>query len=260
VTRPTAHYQRGLQYFNGCLYLPNSVDGTGAWDAWNPGDGTVTHATVGSAFDTQLKRTIFTNDGTADRALGVRKVNAGDYQFFYGNADNCGGFYYSCIARIGAWNSDAGRIFFGLSASANAIAINNTVPANTVGLWHDTGDGQDVFSMVVCTSGGAATKNAFTTHAANAGILAAGVTLHFEMWAFPNGIGTVNTNFRLEYYDATNKWMAQSAWSAAGLASGVKTGMMAPQCQMSNGADTTIGHYALEVANVYCSSWSGELF
>jgi hypothetical protein len=269
MTRPNASWQRGLQHFNGCLFQPDSstAGGKGLGGIWTTDTAavgiTVAHATVGTAFDTQLKRTTYANvAGTADQELGPRLANAGDYQFWIGNDttnhDYLGGFYFSAIFRIGTWNSDGGRIFVGLTASANPVCISDTEPANTIGLWHESTDGQDVFSIVTVTNASAVTKTSVTTHGANPGILAAGVTLLWEMWAFPSSNGTVNANYRLSYFDPTNKYVSKVTWGAIG-GGPLNTVMMAPQCQMSNGADTTAAHYKIEVANVYCTPPSGEL-
>jgi len=231
---------------------------------------TVAHATVGTAFDTQLKRTTYANvGGTANQELGPRLANAGDYQFWMGNDttnhDYLGGFYMSAIFRIGTWNSDGGRIFVGLSASANPVCISDTEPANTVGLWHESTDVQDEFYLLTVTNTPTVTKTKLTQNSGavspvvNApGILAAGVTLLWELWAFPSSVGTVNTNCRLSKFDATNKWVSKVVWNAVG-GGPLNTVMMAPQCQMSNGTDTTAAHYKIEVANVYCVPPSGEL-
>jgi hypothetical protein len=281
MTRPTTHWQRGLQHFNGVLFLPNSVDGTGgglgsAWSTDTAAAGiTITHTGGSTAFDTQLKRTIYTQVVTAtNQELGPRLKNAGDYQFWLGNntvsdKDYLGGFYFSTIFRIGAWQADTGRLFAGLTASTNPVCISDTEPANTIGLWHETTDGQDELYIVAVTNAGSpggVTKVQITDNsgavspAVNApGILAAGVTLMFEMWAFPSAVGTVNTNIRLAKFNATTKAVTEVVWHAVG-GGPLNTAMMAPQVQMSNGtADTTAGHYAIEVANVYCTSPSGEL-
>jgi len=274
MTRPSSQWQRGLQHFNGCLFVPNSstAAGNGLGGVWTTGVGTITHATVGTAFDTQLKRTIYTQVvTTTDQELGPRLSNAGDYQFWLGSNtasehDYLGGFYFSTIFRIGAWAANTGRIFAGLSADANPMCVSDTEKANSIGLWHETTDGADEFYAVAVTSGGAATKTKLTqtsgavSPVVNApGILAAGVTLLFEMWAFPSSVGTINTNVRLSKFDATAKAVTEVVWNAIG-GGPASTAMMAPQVQMSNGtADTTAGHYAIEVANVYCTAPSGEL-
>jgi len=273
VTRPSSPWQRGLQHFNGVLFLPNSVDGTerGLGSAWTTGGGTITHTGGSTAFDTQLKRTIYTQVvTTTNQELGPRLSLAGDYQFWMGNDttnhDYLGGFYMSAIFRIGAWAADTGRLFVGLTGSANPMCISDTELANTLGLWHETTDTQDQLFMVAVTNGAAVTKTQLTAHSGavspvvNApGILAAGVTLLWEMWAFPSSVGTVNTNCRLSKFDATTKAVTEVVWNAVG-GGPLNTVMMAPQCQMSNGtADTTAGHYAIEVANVYCTAPSGEL-
>lgn len=276
MTRPTHGWQRGLQHFNGCLYLPNSVDGTGAWDTWSGGSGTVTHATVGSAYDTQLKRTIWTNDGTTNRELGPRKTNAGDFQFFMGDSEYCGGWYFSSIFRIEAWDSAAaGRIFIGLSASTNAQIQDDTPDANCIGLSHFSTDPADELFIRISSNTAVVTSTKITNTVDNPGILAAGHTFIWEMWAFPNGLTDTsatgghpapNTNYKLSIFDtATNSYgdpfnrVKKVVWNTIGRANMSLTAMMAPQCQMSNAADTTVGHYSMSVANVYCTPHSGEM-
>jgi hypothetical protein len=266
--RPTVPWQRGLQHFNGCLFLPNSVDGTGAWDKWDSGSGTVTHATVGTAYDTQFKRTIWKNSGgggTNDQMLGPRKVNTGDYQFWLGNDKYLGGWYLSAIFRIEVWNSDAGRLFIGMTGNAAAVCTSDAVPQHTCGLWHDTTDGQDVLNFVFRSTGAQDKTTTVTTHAANPGILAANNTFLWEMWAFPNGHSVINTNWKLSQFDVTNdshgvpyNRVKKVKWQETGGMTNSLAVMMAPQCQMSNGADTTINHFGMSVANVYATPWSGE--
>jgi hypothetical protein len=289
--KPLTEWQRGLQYFNGCFFLPNSVDGTGAWDKWDPGDGTVSHATVGTAFDTQLKRTIYTNDGTANRALGVRKVNAGDYQFWLGDKRYCGGFYFSTVFRLEAWNGNGtgndGRIFIGLSADANPCAGSDTLKNLSMGLFHKSTDGPNVLNFVTKNASGdeATGVIADATHGLdgqNNPVLVAGTTFLFEMWHFPNAIDPaaagamtgMTVNAKLSRFDtslysggaqvdgyALNR-VKKVGWNEVGfsnLHAKPYTTMFAPQIQISNANDTTIGHYAMGVANVYVAPWSGEM-
>ena len=275
--RPVTPWQRGLQFFNGCVYVPNSVDGTGGWDPWDPGTGTVTHATVGTAFDTQFKRTIWSNAaGVNNDILGPRKANAGDYQFWLGNKRHCGGFYFSTVFRIETWTADTGRLFVGLTGGANPNVASDTLQNNSMGLWHKTTDGANILNFVTRDNAGTEASQvvADATHAV--GTLASGVTLLWEMWHFPNAIDSVSAgltgltvNWKLSLFD--------TATGADGLANNrVKklnyqqnsfssrtttiTTMFAPQVQMSNGtADTTANHFQIGVANIYAAPWSGEM-
>jgi len=265
--RPSVHWQRGLQHFNGAMFQPDSstAGGKGLGGIWTTDTAavgiTVAHATVGTAFDTQLKRTTYANvvgAPTPDQELGPRLSSAGDYQFWFGNAANLGGWYMSAIFRIGTWNNDGGRLFVGMTASTNPVCISDTVPNHTIGLWHDSTDGQDVLSLVNKTTGASA-KLAISDHTSDPGLLATGVTLLWEMWAFPNSINAINTNFKLQKFDPTNRTIANVEWNAQGGGPSTTT-MCAPQVQMSNGADTTAAHFKIEVANVYCVAYSGELF
>jgi len=278
--RPMSHWQRGLQHFNGALFQPDSATagGQGLGGVWTTDTAavgiTVAHATVGTAFDTQLKRTTYANvGGTANQELGPRLAATGDYQFWMGNDANhdyLGGWYFSTIFRIGTWSgagsgADDGRLFVGLTGDANPVVTTDTVRNHTIGLWHDSTDTQDVLSLVTKAAAGT-TKLQLTAHsgavspAVNApGILASGVTLLWEMWAFPSSVGTINTNCRLSQFDATNKYVTEIVWNAQG-GGPTNTVMLAPQVQMSNGpTDTTAAHYKIEVANVYCVPWTGEV-
>jgi len=278
--RPVSEWQRGLQYFNGCMFLPNSVDGTGAWDAWDPGAAgpTITHATVGTAFDTQFKRTIYSNSGgggTNDQELGVRKKNAGDYQFWLGDKRFCGGFYMSTVFRIEAWNNDAGRLFIGMTAGANANCTTATLQNNSMGLWHTNTDGANILNFVTRDNVGAEGTQviADATHAV--GTLAAGNTLLWEMWHYPNAISPaaagmtgMSVNWKLSLFETTNGADGKPLNRVRKLgyqentfvnAAAVLAKMFAPQVQMSNGADTTAGHFSIGIANIYCAPWSGEM-
>ena len=280
--RPVTPWQRGLQFFNGALFVPNSVDGTGggiggAWTYDTAAAGvTVTHATVGTAFDTQFKRTIYTNAaGTADQELGPRLSNTGDYQFWLGNKRHCGGFYFSTVFRIDTWNSDGGRLFVGLTGGANSNVISDTLQNNSMGLWHKSSDGANILNFVTRDNGGneASQVVADGTHAV--GTLAAGVTLLWEMWHFPNAIDNVSTgltgltvNWKLSLFDTAVgadglandrvKKLNYQQNSFSSRATTIST-MFAPQVQMSNGADTTVSHYAISVANIYIAPWGGEM-
>jgi len=273
--RPTSQWQRGLQHFNGVLFQPNSstAGGNGLGGVWTTDTAsagiTISHATPGTAFDTQMKRTVYTNViTTQNQELGPRLAAAGDKQFWVGNADNLGGFYFSAIFRIETWSGAGsgtdGRLFVGLSGNATSCALVDVVPHNSIGLSHVATDGQDVLNLVVVDNSGSITTKNLTVHSGavsptvNApGILASGVMLLWEIWAFPFAQSTVVTNCRLSYFDPTNKYVSKVVWSSSG---GLTTNQfMAPQVQMSNGAtDTTAAHYSIGVANVYCVPWTGE--
>lgn len=271
-------WQRGLQFFNGALFVPNSIDGTGTDYTWDPGTGTVTHATVGTAFDTQFKRTIWSNAaGVNNDILGPRKANTGDYQFWLGDKRFCGGFYLSTVFRIETWTADTGRLFAGLTAGANPNVASDTLQNNSMGLWHKTTDGANILNFVTRDNAGSEVSQvvADATHAV--GVLASGVTLLWEMWHFPNAIGPASTgltgvtvNWKLSLFDTSNgadtptprplNRVKKQNYNEAGFTSAPTTKMFAPQVQMSNGtADTTVNHYQLGVANIYCAPWSGEM-
>ncbi len=269
--RPPYPFQRGLQHFNGVLFLPSTTTdgaGKGLGTAWTTGVGTVSHPTPSTAFDTQFKRTKYSQVvTTTNQELGPRLSATSDYQFWLGNGDNLGGWYMSTIFRIETWTADTGRLFVGMTAAATAQCITDTVATHTGGLWHDTTDGQDVLSFVV-RSTGAAAKTQLTAHSGavapvvNAsGILASGVMLLWEMWNFPNSMNDINWNYRLSKADTTNNRFNKVIYGAAGGFANSTGTMMAPQVQMSNGtADTTANHYEISVANIYATPNSGEQF
>lgn len=272
MSRPTTEWQRGLQHFNGHLFVPDgaTTGGRGLGAAWTTGAvGTLSHAAPGTAFDTQFKRTVWTEAGASNnQELGPRQSLTSEYNYYLGNAANLGGWYMSAILRVDAWDTPAapaGRIFVGLTASANPVCISDTFPANTIGLSHLAADTQDVLNLVMIDSTGAAltgTPKAVTTNALNPNILAAGNTFLWEMWSFPNQPTVGSVEAKLSWFDATNHRVSKLKWTSSGTsASGHSispTAMMAPQCQMSNGTDATAGHYAISVANVYVNTWTGE--
>lgn len=256
-------YQRGLQHFNGILFVPNAQDGTGLsiGGAWNVGAGVgVTHAAPAAGFATQFKRTLYHNDNTQNRELGPRVTAAGGYQFYAGSSANLGGFYLSTIFSVNAWAADTGRIFVGFTNSGAAVCTSDTIPNNTAGLSHISTDGQDIFWFRnVGSAGSTAGSTALTDATANAGILSAGSTLMFEMWAFPNSYGGVNTNFRFSQFNTSTNALDLVMWSAAG-AGPANTTMLAPQVQMSNATTTAVSGFSIGVANIYAAPWSGETY
>jgi hypothetical protein len=273
--KPVHEWQRGLQYFNGCLFVPNSTDGFGAFDKWTTGAGTISHATVGTAFDTQFKRTIYTQVvTTANQELGPRKSNTGDYQFWLGDKRFCGGFYFSTVFRIEAWNNDGGRLFIGLTAGANSNAISDTLQNNSMGVFHKHTDGANILNFVTRDNAGSEKTQvvADATHAV--GALTAGNTLLWEMWHYPNaispasaGLTGITVNWKLSIFDTTNgtdgrplNRVKLMTYNENNFTTNPTTTMFAPQVQMSNGStDATAGHFSIGVANVYVAPWSGEM-
>ena len=205
----------------------------------------------------------------------MRKKNAGDYQFWLGDKRFCGGFYMSTVFRIEAWNSDAGRLFIGLTNGANANCVSDTLQNNSMGLFHKSTDGANILNFVTRDNVGSEASQvvADATHAV--GALAAGATLLWEMWHYPNGISPaaagmtgVTSNWKLSVFDTANgsdgkanNRVKKLSWNENTFvnAAAVLTKMFAPQVQMSNGADTTAGHFSIGIANVYCAPWSGEM-
>jgi len=277
--RPVTEWQRGLQYFNGVLFLPSSgTDGAGKGigTPWTTGAGTVAHPVPGTAFDTQFKRTTYTQVvTTTDQELGPRLSAASDYQFWLGDKRFCGGFYMSTVFRIEAWNNDSGRLFIGMTAGANSNCITSTLQNNSMGLWHTNTDGANVLNFVTRDNIGAEASQviADATHAV--GSLAAGNTFLWEMWHYPNAISPaaagmtgITVNWKLSLFDTANSTDSKPANRVKKLSwnentftnsAAVLTKMFAPQVQMSNGADTTAGHFGIGIANIYVAPWSGEM-
>lgn len=262
-------WQRGLQYFGGHTFVPDGATsaGAGLGAGWTTGAvGTLSHATPAATFDTQMKRTVWTEAGASNnQELGPRQSLASEYIYWPGNARYCGGFYMSAIFRIETWNNDAGRLFVGFTASANPVCISDTIPNNTTGLWHDTTMGQDVLKFITQNNGGSLTSLDVTTHAANPGILVSGTTFLWEMWHYPNQNTNPGVNCKLSVYDVSTDSEAiafnrvkKVKWQEQGNTLTTNK-FMAPQCQMSNGLDATAGHFAIGVANIYCAPWSGEM-
>ena len=194
MTRPLSEFQRGLQHFNGVLYLPNATDSTGGglgspWSTDTAAAGVVvTHPAPASTgiggwmvpsegtpgrladISTALKRTAYANAGgfgLTDQEMGPRLAGASDKQFYFGDAKGLGGWYMSAMFMVTAWAGTGagtdGRLFVGMSASNNPVCINDVPPANTVGLWHKSTHGQDELYLLTVTNGGAATEDPLFT-------------------------------------------------------------------------------------------------
>lgn len=289
LMRPTMQHQRGLWNFNGHLFVPNGIDGSGSpglgspWVTDTAAKGiTVSHPAPSAGFADQLKRTLYTQSapgGAAnnDQELGPRQNLASEYQYWTGNERFCGGWYMSVIFRVNAWDDDTGRLFIGLSESANPVVASDTMPNNSCGLWHSGLMTQDVLKFYAKNNAGTEAIQDVTTHALNPGILAAGVTLQWEMWHYPNthdnrSASNVGVNFMLSLYDISNQTETISPflvipfnrikrvkWQEQGNALTTNK-FMAPQAQMSNGAtDVTAGHFGIAIINIYCVPWSGEM-
>jgi hypothetical protein len=247
MSRPLHPFQPSLYDFNGLLWLPNGVDGTGRGlgSAWTVAAGnTVTHpAPANTNFVTQLKRTIYANDGTTNRTLGAYLLGTHDFQFWRGNSDRLGGFYMSVMFSINAWANNAGRLFIGLADSVSGlVADSDTVAGDIVGLWHDSTMGANVLKLM-SRDGTTKTEQDIT------GVtLAAGQGFLWEMWGEPNPtdniMGTkltsLNTGAKIQYIQISTN-------------SPRNTIMMAPQVHMSNGADTTPNNFSIGIMEIYLS-------
>lgn len=267
MNRPAEQYLDGLQNFSGALFLPGTgADGTGTGGIgvpWFPGTGAAATnpAPTTTNLATQLKRTIYASGGAAQE-LGPRLNNAADFQWWRGNANvavvgfptivyaGLGGFYFCATFMIEAWNNNAGRLFVGMSASANPICLQDLagVPANTFGLYHDTADGANILSYVHCPSTGP--PNATKALAIAGATLAAGQAFRWEMWHFPNSDSITNLCMRLTSVNTG----AKIYYNSFGGGGATIAAMLGPQCQMSPGADAVAGHFSIGVANILCTA------
>ncbi len=149
----------------------------------------------------------------------------------------------------------------GLSANANAEVRSDVLDANTMGLWHSAAHGQDELYYAITNGAGAETDVAVTTHALNPGILVAGSTFLWEMWEAPFGISVTNVNYRLSQFITTHNKPSEPSvklvkYNSQGFAT--PAAFLAPQCQMSNAADTTVDHFGIGIANIYVTPHTGE--
>jgi hypothetical protein len=236
--RPNDKWQKGLWNFNGMLFVPNGLNGNGSsLGAWAVDTGnTITHPNpTGTSKATQIRRTMYANDGTNNRSLGVRGITATDAAFWRGNSTVTpflGGFYLAATFTIEAWADNTGRIFVGLSANATPVVIADAAPVDCVGLWHSSVEAANTF-VIITRGSGAETKTAFTS-AAN---LVVGQGYLYEMWTYPASASlTANIAHRLTNLNTG----AKIAFLSNTLGPQAAT-FMSPQVQMSNGAGASAG-------------------
>jgi hypothetical protein len=100
------------------------------------------------------------------------------------------------------------------------------------------------------------------------GILASGVTLLWELWAYPAFEGVVNVSGKLSIFDvatgadalALNRVAKVNYKQEGNTMSGSTTTFLAPQVGMSNGpTDVVAADYELAIINIYVAPWSGEM-
>lgn len=152
---------------NVVLYMPNTgtTAGINLGTPWAVGT-TIAHPAPSAGMYTQMKRTTSTNVvTTTNQVLGVSSIVSTAAQFWRGNATGQGGFFF--FARFGietltAGSPNATRLFVGLQSGTTSVLASDTIPAiSCVGLWHDTTDGANTFSILT-KDGTTATKNALT--------------------------------------------------------------------------------------------------
>jgi len=159
--------QAALWGNNTVLYMPNTgtTAGLNLGTPWAVGT-TVAHPAPTAGMYTQMKRTTSTNVvTTTNQVLGVSSIVSTAAQFWRGNSAGQGGFFF--FARFGietltAASPNATRLFVGLQSGTTSVLASDTIPAiSCVGLWHDTTDGANTFSILT-KDGTTATKNALT--------------------------------------------------------------------------------------------------
>lgn len=124
----------------------------------NSVSGTATARNVATTnFLTATKRLSFVSAGTAGSSAGTRHNLA---QYWFGNADGLGGFYY--VTRFGINTAVATtRTYVGLSATTAAFANSNpSAKVNQLGFGCDSADTQ--FTFMYNDGAGVSTKDALT--------------------------------------------------------------------------------------------------
>lgn len=235
---------------NVIMYAPSSgttvTGGFGTTWAKGSGGGTVSHPTPSStapAIFNSLKRTRHTNVvTTTNQEMGIGSVASGLPQFWRGNAAGLGGFFFFCRFAIGLWPANTVRLFVGMTAAASAIVTTNTIPANSIGIWHITTDGANVLNFV--------SKDATTASTASisGATLAAGQVFDMYMYAKPND--TV-VYYRLDSLNAGTTLIDSS--HSTNLP--VSTTFLGPVAYMSNGtANTVVTTTAIDINRIYVES------
>ena len=219
--------------------------GTGFGTTWTAG-GAVSHpapASTPPAIVSQMHRTKYANvAGVADQTLGVMATRLGLPQFWMGNAPGLGGFFFHARFSIEAMPSSSIRLFVGLTSSSTSMVTTDTPLGDFVGLWHDTTDGTDAFSIIT-RNNMTSTKTPIT-----GATLAAGQAYDFYLYAKPNDTAVY---YRLDSVN-TGVSIVDSSVSAT-LPRNVI--FMGPQVVMSNGVDnTTAATSAIGINNIYVES------
>ena len=240
-------FQPALFGNNITLYMPNtgSTNGLNLGTGWVAG-GTVSHPTPAStspAIVNQMKRTRYANIATtANQALGLSSIAAGNSAYWRGNAAGLGGFFFFTRFVIELMPANTVRIFAGLQSTTTNILASDTVAGDVVGLWHDTTDGANVLSLVT-------RDNVTTTKTPIPGAtIAAGQAFDFYMFCAPND-GTVF--YRLDSVNAGTTIVDSSTTTTLPR----NTIFMGPVVGMSNGtANTTVTTVAPSINRIYIES------
>jgi hypothetical protein len=158
-----------------------------------------------------------------------------------GDAQSRGGFYFHARFMVNAMPNSAVRLFVGLSAQTSAgvcVAGFGSMPANTMGLWCDSGE-VGVLGFVTSDSVGGKTKSALT----NSEILTAGRLYEFIMIANPNQ-GVVVTQLTDVEAGVINSQNFSSTMP-------LNTAFMGPQVALSNASNAGGGDTAFDVYSCY---------
>lgn len=258
--KPPGIFEPRLSHEQPILWLPSTgadATGSGLGPAWAAGaDAVVSHPTPTGGITTKFRRTRFTSPAIANKHLGILFANADHACCYRGDIDTAptpdyyrGGFYFRAVFMVNAIPDTAVRFFAGLSAqTGTGVAVSNTVPNNSVGLWCDSGDAGNLTIVTVNNTGGS-TKTALATPSTPR-TLTAGILYEFIMIANPaqNVIVTALINAG----DTTGGHMGTSLnFTNTGATMPLNTVMMAPQVGLGNAAHAAGGDCSLDIINVY---------
>lgn len=131
---------------------------------------------------TQLWRARYANIATtANQILGFHQNSTLLKQFWRGNANNLGGFYFRGKMTIELWPAATVRLFCGMSSASVSNVVSDTLAGDCCGLWHATNMGATVLNFV--------TRNNVTTNTIAiplAAPMAAGQGYELIMYCKPN--------------------------------------------------------------------------
>lgn len=258
MSRQSHPFQMALQGFNGSLWLPNAAgDGSaGLGPAWGVGTGTAPTqpVPVNTNLATMLRRTRFGSAGAGNnQEVGIRQSNAADFRFLWGSALGTGGFYFSATFTLETW-INTGRLFVGMASSAAGAVCTSDTPAQPcIGLWRKTTHTANQLYLMDY-NGTTLTETKLTDTASGGGAVAAvvgaGTTWQFEMWceAFSQHMAA-----RLSSIAAT-KTKVIFAEAGGTVGSAIRSTLLAPQVQVSNGTTVALDNIAIGIANVLATA------